>query len=232
MMNRIFLTGTFFFLLSCGKDIPEPVVIDPEIPAKVLLIFPLENSECNEGTDVSATESTVRFEWKEAENADEYELVVANLASDDLNSFITTETKIPVVLQRATPYAWYVISRSNDVDSTSKSSVWKFYNSGEGIRSYAPFPAEIIYPKMAESINAPSGTITLDWEGNDVDNDIMDYDVNLGSTNPPEKFQENLTQSILSGVSVEINTVYYWSITTHDAVGNQSTTAVFQFVVR
>ena len=232
MINRIFFIGPLLFLLGCGKDIPEPVVIDSTVPAKVLLIFPLENSECNEGTDITATESTVRFEWKEAENADEYELVVANLASDNLNSYVTTATTLPVVLQRATPYAWYVISRSNDVDSTAQSSVWKFYNSGEGIKSYAPFPAEVIFPKMAETVNALSGTITLDWEGNDVDNDIVDYDVKLGLTNPPELFQENLTQSILSGVSVDINTVYYWSITTHDAAGNQSSTAVFQFVVR
>jgi len=232
MITRIFFTGAFLFLLSCGKDNPEPVVIDSAKPAKVTLIFPLENSECNEGTDITATESTVRFEWKHAENADEYELVVANLASNELNSFITTEITIPVVLQRATPYAWFVISRSNEVDSTAHSSVWKFYNSGDGIKSYAPFPAEIISPKMAESIISPSGTITLDWEGTDVDNDIVGYDVKLGTTNPPSLFQDNLTESILSGVSVDKNTVYYWSIAVRDAAGNQSSTGVYQFVVR
>ncbi|MEX2232328.1 MAG: hypothetical protein WD824_09220 [Cyclobacteriaceae bacterium] len=232
MINRIFFAGALLFLLSCGEDTPDPVVVTSGIPAKVILIFPLENSECNEGTDISPTESTVRFEWKTAENADEYELVVANLESDDLNAYTTTETTLLVVLQRATPYAWYVISRSNDLDSSAHSSVWKFYNSGDGVKSHAPFPAEIISPKMAESINSPSGTITLDWEGNDIDNDIIGYDVKLGTTNPPELFEENLTPSILAGVSVDKNTVYYWSITTYDAAGNLSSTAVFQFVVR
>ena len=232
MKKQIFFIGALLILLSCGKDNPEPVIIEHIVPAKVSLVFPLENSECNEGTDVSATESTVRFEWKSAENTDEYELVVANLISDDLHSYITTETKLPVVLQRATPYAWYVVSRSNESDSTAQSSVWKFYNSGEGIKSYAPFPAEIVSPKMAESVNASSGTITLDWEGNDVDNDIVGYDVRLGTTNPPGLFQANLTESILSGVSVDNNTVYYWRITTYDGAGNFSSTAVFQFMVR
>lgn len=232
MISRIFFIGTCLFLLGCGKDAPEPAVITSGLPEKVILIFPLENSECNEGTEISATESTVQFEWKPAENADEYDLVLANLASGDVNSYTTTETSIPVVLQRATPYAWYVVSRSDNVDSTERSSVWKFYNSGDGIKSYAPFPAEIISPKMAESINFPSGTITLDWDGNDIDNDIVGYDVKLGSANPPELFQQNLKESILSGVSVDKNTIYYWSITTYDAAGNRSSTAVFQFVIR
>jgi len=232
MTNRIFFAGALLLMLSCGEDIPGPVVMDTAIPAKVMLIFPLENSECNEGTNISATESTVRFEWKSAENADEYELVVANLASDVVASYATLETTIPVVLQRATPYAWYVISRSNEVDSTEKSSVWKFYNSGEGIKSYAPFPAEVISPKMAEVINSASGTVTLHWEGSDIDGDIVGYDVNLGPTNPPALFKQNITESMLSGVSVDSNTIYYWSITTHDAAGNKTSTGVFQFGVK
>jgi hypothetical protein len=232
MTNRIFFIGAFLLLLGCGEDSPAPIVVTSEIRARVILVFPLENSECNEGTDVSATECTVRFEWKAAENTDEYELVVADLESDALNSFTTTETTLPVVLQRATPYAWFVIARSNDVDSTSKSSVWKFYNSGDGIKSHAPFPAEIISPKMAEAINSISGKITLDWEGNDIDNDIAGYDVKLGTTHPPQLFQANLTSSILTEVSVQTNTVYYWSITTYDGAGNVTSTDVFQFVVR
>ena len=232
MKNAIFFIGTCLFLTGCGTDTPEPLVINDGIPEKVTLLFPLENSECNEGTDVTATESTVLFEWKPAANAGAYELVVINLESDDVNLFPTTETLLPVVLQRATPYAWYVLARSFDVDSVVSSNVWKFYNAGDGIRSYAPFPADIISPRMASLVDAPSGVVALEWAGGDIDNDIVGYDVKFGTTDPPPIFREDVTEGVITGVNVESGTIYYWSVTTHDGAGNVTSTGVFQFKVR
>jgi len=230
MKKLLHIFMIIFFLIGCQKDDQESTQIK-KYPTQALLIFPYENSECNEGTNITNTQSTVLFEWFSAENTDEYELIISNLSTSEKNSFITSESKIPIVLERATPYAWYVVSKSNEVDSTARSETWKFYNAGEGIESYAPFPAEIITPSMAESITPSSNGIILDWNGSDVDNDIIGYDVYLSTTNPPGLFESKIQESVLMDIQVESNTIYYWSITTKDAHGNSSGSGIFQFKI-
>ena len=230
MKKALLVFSVLLLLLNCERDDVDPHQI-ADNPTKALLVFPYKNSECNEGTNITATESTVFFEWKPAENTDEYELILSNLSTADQASFMTAETKIPIVLKRGTPYSWYVVSRSNKVDSTAQSETWKFYNAGEGIESYAPFPAEIIAPLMAETISSSSGVITLDWDGSDADNDIAGYDVYFSTTNPPDPFVNNLQESVLTDVQVESGSIYYWSVTTKDAHGNSSDSGIFQFKI-
>ncbi len=231
MKNTLLIFIVLLILLGCQKDDPDPVLIIKN-PTKALLVFPYENSECNEGTNITATHSTVLFEWRTAENTDEYELVLSNLSTTEQALYMVSENKIPIVLQRGTPYAWYVISRSGKSDSTATSNIWKFYNAGEGIESYAPFPAEIITPSMAETITSSPSKITLDWNGSDVDNDIIGYDLYFGTTNPPDLFESNLQESVQTDVQVESDSIYYWSVTTKDAHGNSSDSGIFQFKIR
>ncbi|HEY0667793.1 MAG TPA: hypothetical protein VGD22_06430, partial [Sphingobacteriaceae bacterium] len=115
---------------------------------------------------------------------------------------------------------------------TVKSAVWKFYNSGPGVTAYAPFPAEILSPAMGQVVTPISGKITLDWEGSDVDGDIINYDVYIGTGSTPALLKEKLTASVLSDVSVNSNTTYYWKIITRDSKGNTSDTGVHQFKVK
>jgi hypothetical protein len=217
-------------LSGCKDENPKPE-IKIVTPSKVQLVFPLKNSECNEGRFITDTESTITFEWRSVEDADEYEIFITNLSSTIQNSYTTTDDTLSVVLQRAAPYSWYVASKAAGVDSSEVSEVWKFYNAGEGIQSHVPFPADIISPTMAQKITASSGSITLDWEGSDLDDDIVGYDVFFGTTSPPELFASDLIQSALPNVSVSSGTVYYWSVTTKDAYGNRSETGVYQFKV-
>ena len=202
-----------------------------EHPTQALLVFPYQNSECNEGFDITPTESTVLFEWGAGLNTDEYELNLLNLFANTEETYFTSETKIPVVLNRATPYSWYVISRNDASDSIATSEAWKFYNAGEGITSYAPFPAEILSPGMAEIIEGAS-EVTMGWEGNDIDEDIEGYDVYFSTNNPPDLYASDLQQSELPGVPVEPGQIYYWSVITKDAFGNSSSSGIFQFKVK
>lgn len=230
MIKTLLIFIVLLLVISCHKEDPDPVLIIKN-PTEALLVFPYENSECNEGTNITATQSTVLFEWRSAENTDEYELILSNLSTTDKTSFMVSETNIPIVLQRGTPYAWYVISRSDKIDSTATSEIWKFYNAGQGIESYAPFPAEIITPSMAETITSSPSKITLDWNGSDVDNDIIGYDLYFGTANPPDLLESNLQESVLTDVQVESNSIYYWSVTTKDARGNSSESGIFQFKI-
>jgi hypothetical protein len=215
---------------GCGKDDPKPDD-NHEIPVAVTLVFPYENSLCNEGTDVTDTVSTVHFEWETADYTDEYELNVKNLTTGATSTHQTSGTEYSLVLNRATPFAWFVVSKSISVVDTAQSATWKFYNAGEVLESYAPFPAEIISPGMAVTISAPTGLVTLDWNGSDVDGDIVGYDVYFGTTTPPGISESDLTESVLNDVSVSAGTIYFWRVVTTDSHGNKSNSGIYQFKI-
>jgi len=68
-------------ILSCGggddsgggtPTIPPPAAI-PD-PSATSLIFPENNTECNEGVVVNDTQSTVTFRWENSQNTDSYEV--------------------------------------------------------------------------------------------------------------------------------------------------------------
>ena len=181
---------------------------------------------CNEGTNLTPTESTVYFEW-EANASDNYKITIENLSTGNIIQQETTEDIIPIVIQRATAYKWYVESTSGS--KIEQSDTWQFYNAGPGVQSYAPFPAVIVAPTMAESLVATS-SVTLQWTGNDVDDDIVGYDVYFGTTITSNIHASGIT-STEANVSVASGIIYYWKIITIDALGNSSDSGVYQFRV-
>lgn len=196
-------------------------------PVGVNLVFPVADALCNEGTDLTPTESTVFFEWQPNTNAENYTLNIENLETGTQTQYETEDYIFPVTIQRAVAYRWFVeYVHQNDI---KQSAVWNFYNAGLGVQTYAPFPAEIVSPVMAQNINA-TNAVTLQWNGSDVDNDIVGYDVYFGTDNPP-----NLNTSALSGnqlaVSVTSGTIYFWNVITMDSAGNTSESGVYQFKV-
>lgn len=229
MRQSRYLLIFIFLLQACGKKNTAPP--PPELPTAVKLVFPFENYLCNVGTNITPSESTVMFEWESGENADSYELILKNATTGTVSTHPTTDKTLPIVLQRNTPYTWYVVSRSNSVSDTAHSVTWKFWNAGPAATSYAPFPAEIVSPGMAEKISATANVITLDWNGNDVDNDISGFDVYFGTNTTPALFKSDLKESVLDNVSVSPNTIYYWKVVTKDSKGNTSDSGVYQFKV-
>lgn len=223
-----------FIVIACSSPStvePDINTIDPEDPSRIELLkvnlqFPHKDGLCNVGTDITAEESTVIFEWEASTIAESYTIYVTNLVSGSQIGAQTNDDKIGLRLDRATPYSWYVESTSGAV--TVESDAWKFYNSGPGVETYAPFPATITAPNMAESVNP--GTVTLQWSGSDVDNDIMAYDIYLGTTGTPEIHATDITGSELN-VTVISGTIYYWKVITKDETGNTSESDTFQFQV-
>ncbi|MFP4845579.1 hypothetical protein [Winogradskyella sp. PE311] len=216
-------------LLGC-KDTTDdgPIVnpnLDPQTP--VFLVFPYEDELCNEGTNPTPTESTVFFEWEPNNNADNYILSIENLASGDVNVYETEDFIFPVTIERAVAFRWFV--DYNIQNEVKTSAVWNFYNAGPGIQTYPPFPANIIAPSMSQSI-ASTNSVTLQWSGSDVDNDIVAYDVYFGTANPPIVNANNISSSQLN-VSVAPGNIYYWNVVTKDAEGNSSESGVQQFYV-
>jgi hypothetical protein len=204
---------------------PPPDVIDP--PGVASLVFPEQNSECTEGSNFTATESDVVFDWNDSANTTNYELVLKNLETQIVTNHFSSVSSLSITILRGTPYSWYIISK-NTGTQTNQSATWKFYNAGDAISSYAPFPAELVAPEMGAVLASSTNVVGLDWIGSDVDDDIIGYDVYFGTDNPPTTLLEETTESGMS-VNVSSGTTYYWRIITKDSDDNNSESEVFQF---
>lgn len=212
-----------------GKKNPTPQIANP---AKAALTFPAQDAVCTTGTIISATQSSVTFTWQAAANTDSYELNLKNLLTGTSSTQTTTSSQLAVKLLRNTPYSWYIVSKSGKTSATAQSDTWKFYNSGPGTISHAPFPAELVAPGFALEVAASNGTISLQWKGSDVDNDITAYDLYFGTTTTPAIYKAGITDMIMNGISVKSGTTYYWKVITKDALGNTSDSGLFQFSVK
>lgn len=215
--------------LSCKKsDSAEPV----KNPGKAILTFPAQNEACTSGTIISGTESSIEFKWNKSENTESYDLVLKNLETGTSSTYPAgANNQVTVTVARNAPYSWYIISRSGAGSTPAQSEVWKFYNAGPASVFYAPFPADGMVPSMGATVTATGGKITLDWNGSDADNDIVSYDVYLGTTTTPALLSGNLVNSVLADVSVTGNTTYYWNVVTKDSKGNTSDSGRYQFKV-
>ncbi len=209
---------------ACGKDSPNP-------PSAAKLLFPELNSECTTGVDLNETTSRVEFLWQKAADTDTYELRVTHLMTNVTQTVSTAQLSAELPLQKGAPYSWVVISRNTETQETAISSSWRFYNAGS-VRSYAPFPAEIIAPKSGATLFRDiNSEVVLEWVGVDIDNDIAGYELYFSTVNPPVLFSEPTASTTSIKVSVLANTVYYWKIITTDSEGNRSDSGVYGFKV-
>jgi len=211
-------------VISCKKPVK---VINP--PTKAVLSLPANNEACTSGTITSPTLSSILFKWTASQNAESYELTIKNLESGVITTQTTTALELPVTLTRNMPYSWFVTAKSSKIATTAVSDVWKFYNAGEAPSAFAPFPADMVTPKMAQRITPVAGKITLQWTGSDVDNDILNYDIYLGTTASPGLLKAAQTGLSLPDVAVNANTTYYWKVITRDSKGNTSDSGVYVF---
>jgi len=223
---KTFAIASLFLTLSCGSGSDDEGAAGGNANAAVLL-FPLNNSECTTGTNVSTTQSKVTFEWNAAQNAALYYVYVKNLNTQaQLQYNAQSNTTMEINLSKGTPFSWYVVAKSTN-GTLAESEKWKFYNAGDAIENYIPFPAELVSPTMSSTIQGP--TVDLEWSGNDVDDDIVNYKVYFGTTANPTALIGTVTEARLNQVSTTSNTTYYWKVVTTDEAGNSSTSTIFQF---
>lgn len=228
-MKKVLISTIFLsiIILSCSSDDDAPT--PPSAPSSASLVFPEEESECTAGQQVSNTESSITFRWNASQNTDSYELTVKSLSTGVSSNFKTASTSFAVTLNKGEGYSWFVTSSSNEVQQTAQGETWRFYNAGDGIESYAPFPANIIAPASGHKFS--TGSVNLSWSGSDVDNDIIEYDIYLENENPPTAIIESdLSQESTTVTSLASN-IYYWKVITKDEAGNTSESAVYEFEI-
>ncbi|TBN00904.1 hypothetical protein EYD45_13850 [Hyunsoonleella flava] len=225
-----------FFILGCssgggGDDTPDP---DPDPdkvspPSAATLVFPEQNSECTTGSNLTSTESTIVFNWNDATDATSYQLFVKNLNTQNTQNYTSNVSERSVTILRGTPYSWYVVSK-NSGSETAQSPTWKFYNAGEATSSYAPFPAELVAPNLSQVLGASTTSVSLEWNGSDVDNDINEYDILFGTVSPPVN-KVTTTSNTNFSVNVTSGSTYYWRVITYDDQNNNSESQIFGFSV-
>lgn len=218
-----------FFNCSSGGDDSGPDPKTEDSPGVASLIFPSDNSECTEGANITSTESTITFDWYNADNTTSYQLFVKNLVTQTTENFNTTTSQMSVTILRGTPFSWYVVSK-NATTQTAQSNTWKFYNAGDAVSSYAPFPADLVAPDLYATLNASTTNVLLEWSGEDVDNDIKEFDVYFDTASPPNN-RVTTTSSSSFSVTVSSGSTYYWKIITKDNQNNSSESQVFEFLV-
>jgi len=199
-------------------------------PGSATLVFPENNSECTEGVTVNDLQSTITFQWQASQNTDSYEVNVKDLNTGDTQKTDATTNEIDITLNSNTPYEWFVVSRKAGSNTAPESAKWKFYNAGAGVVNYAPFPADAENPKRGETIAAAT-SVTLEWQGNDVDNDIAQFEVLFGTTAEPSANLGSTAQSTMN-VDVVSGQTYYWRIITKDNADNTSESEIFDFKVQ
>jgi len=227
----VLMIGTGFVFSSCGKKGDGGSGI--KSPSKPVLLLPAQNSVCVSGTGQSGSQSSIFFSWNAAANTDEYEITIKNLQTRSKLSKTVTTNQILVELPVNTPYSWQVVSGSKNTSSKAESDIWKFYSSGPGVVSHAPFPATAYVPYDGEVIQAINNSISLSWTGADADGDILDYDVYLGiNAASPLLLQSHVTATTIPDVQLTPNTMYYWKVVSRDRQNNISISDIFQFKVK
>ncbi|RKR13505.1 hypothetical protein CLV91_2226 [Maribacter vaceletii] len=218
--------------INCGgsKDDDSEPKPTPKIPEASTLVFPLKNEICTTGEFISDTESEVEFEWNTSKNTNSYELILKDLNTNNETKNASNTTKLKIRLKQNTPYSWKIISKSNETTETAISEEWQLYNASEGVKNYAPFPANLILPDNESTI--PNTGTNLEWQGLDVDglDDIEMYTIFLETENPPTTIL-NTTNALEMATGSLTTGTYYWSVSTKDKSGNTTTSQINSFIV-
>jgi hypothetical protein len=227
-------------LISCGgssgnnggTDDDNPMATPA--PTAAQLLFPENQTECTEGeiNPNDSSRSTINFRWEAGDNTENYRVTVTNLNSGNSQFVSTTSTNLDITLLRGEAYSWQIASSNTTNTTTANSEVFVFYNQGEGITNYAPFPATTLNPSMGENIASNGETVTIDfqWESSDLDSSNLNYRFILSTSNNLENpiFEESLENNTVSKDFNEAG-VYYWQILTSDSEGNTSASSTFEF---
>jgi hypothetical protein len=219
--------GLLLIIYRCAPE--DPIPVDPGV---ALLISPVNNETCLDGTSLNDTQSNVSFSWSAASDTRSYEIIISNLLTQSSQTYTSVTNQTSVALSKEEPYSWYVKSIGEEGSTPSESEQWKFYLAGDATINYAPFPSELIAPRSGVNITPDIDKLVIfSWNAADVDGDLERFEVYLDQTdastlNSTLDYQSNETSIELE---VENDATYYWKIIAIDANGNQSSSGVYSF---
>jgi hypothetical protein len=235
MRKYIALISLGFYLMACSSKTAEVVapVVPEKAPEAAELSKPANNSVCLLGTNTNGNE--VQFTWVPAAGATSYDLKITNLKSNftETKSFSTSPATLTLIT--GIPYEWQIVSKSSKTTLTASSAKWKFYLTGAGETTYAPFPASLTFPASGQQVTATAGQVKLVWSGSDPDsgNSFLTYEIFVDTDQAKVKnrevaAQKSKTESLT--IPVKSGGLYYWMVKTSDETST-SYSAVYGFRV-
>jgi hypothetical protein len=225
MKKFLYLSIASAFLISCGnEDAPtEATNVAPTVP---ILVAPVNNKLC--------VNNALSFQWTAATDANNdpiiYQIQVSK--DKDFSRIVMTAESTAIyqnfTLEKATPYYWRVKATDNENLSSTYSTTFSFYTSGDGVVNYLPFSPDLVAPELNAVLNTK--TAQLQWTAKDVDaKDKLVYDVYFGTTNPPtEKLGVNQEASILD-VNIVTAKEYFWKVVVKDDKGGETIGQTWRF---
>lgn len=226
MKNFIYLSiiGLLVSACSSNDDTENPEVNEaPTVPA---LTAPTDNKLC--------VDNTVNFQWNLSTDANKdvltYKIEVAkdNTFSQIIKTADVSANNTSIELDKNTAYYWRVKATDSKGLSSTFSSTFKLYTSGEAVINHLPFAPEVVEPAVNIVLN--STTAVLKWNASDVDTaDVLTYDVYFGTVNPPtQKIGENKSEKTLN-VTLQSSKEYFWKVVVKDNKGGETIGQVWKF---
>ncbi|UFH46915.1 hypothetical protein LNP27_02460 [Flavobacterium galactosidilyticum] len=227
MKKYIYIACISLFMISCGSGSDSETTPETNLaPTAPLLALPANVSLC--------MSNLVNFQWEKSTDKNNDAITYSIQISTD-NQFTqivkTTEiiaTNFSVTLDKGKSYYWRVKATDTKNLSSDYSSVYSFYTEGVVAGNHLPFAPELVAPTLNSMLN--SGVITLSWNAADVDkDDILVYDVYLGTTNPPTQKVTTNQLSKTFDVSTNSSTNYYWKVVVKDNKGGEVIGQIWSF---
>lgn len=231
-MKKLIILINILVLFSCSKSdegnepdiIPEPTPVKNTAPTIPVKKFPANGLLC--------TDNPVEFSWNSSTDKDadaityEIELSRNQTFTEIIEERTVSTLNVSVELEKGIEIYWRVRAKDNKEEFSSFSPIWSFYTEGEGVVNYIPFTPSLIYPVAFMKVD--ENPVMLEWTSDDVDGDIISYDIYFGETTPPILVKENSAESTYV-VSVAPDKTYYWKIVVKDDSGGQSIGDIWQF---
>ncbi len=216
-----------FVLFSCGSDdspTQETKNTAPSVPA---LVSPANATLC--------INNVVNLEWNASTDTENNSIIYQlQIATDNQFTQIVKTAEAAaigqtVTLNKGTAYYWRVKATDNKNASSNYSATYSFYTEGTAVANHLPFLPQLLQPEINSFVNP--ATVNLKWSASDVDaNDILTYDVYLGTTNPPlTKVGNNLTSTSSEQNALQTATNYYWKVVVKDNKGGETVGQLWQF---
>ena len=210
----------FFY---CVSD----TALDPE---SVSLISPKNLESCTNAVRINDTDRQVSFEWTDALNVDQYELIVENSITKEKFISNTPLLNSSLVISAGAPYRWFVRSKSDFTSVTKNSEIWQFYLERIPTESHIPFPASLLSPLNNTSVSLNNeNQILFRWKGADLDNDIESYHFYIGVQEENLNLEKEDISTSQVSIELDSNSTYFWQIKTTDKSNNSSYSEIFSF---
>lgn len=218
----IILLSFSLLVVSCSKEVPVN-----EAPGASSIIFPTDNLLC--------INNVISFSWSQAEDPEDddvqYNIIIARNRdlSDIVENRTQTANQLTVTLEKGQAYYWNVTPIDENDNRGVSTATAAFLTRGEGVTNYAPFAAEIVSPANNSAVSA--GSLTLSWNGNDVDtNDTLTYEVFFGE-NGNLSLQDDSVSATNYSVDIVTGRSYSWRVDVKDQNGAKSIGQVWEFTV-